>query len=59
MSTCCEEYASDDFTMLELVFAPCTPQAGADRNWIAATDDEIIEENEDVDPAYVEIFLRG
>ena len=43
MSTCCEEYASDDFTMLELVFAPCTPQAGADRNWIAATDDEIIE----------------
>jgi 15-cis-phytoene desaturase len=43
MSTCCNEYASDDASMLELVFAPCTPQVGADRNWIAASDDEIIE----------------
>lgn len=43
MSTCCEEYASDDASMLELVFAPCTPQVGADRNWIAASDEEIIE----------------
>lgn len=43
MSTCVEEYASDDQTMLELVFAPCTEQAGADRNWIAASDDEIID----------------
>merc|ERR1712232_684293 len=29
--------------MLELVFAPCTPEAGADRNWIASSDEEIIE----------------
>lgn len=43
MSTCCEEYASDDASMLELVFAPCTPQVGADRNWIAASDEEIIQ----------------
>lgn len=43
MSTCCDEYASDDASMLELVFAPCTPQVGADRNWIAASDEEIIE----------------
>jgi 15-cis-phytoene desaturase len=43
MSTCCDEYASNDKSMLELVFAPCTPQVGADRNWIAASDEEIIE----------------
>eukprot|EP00526_Cylindrotheca_closterium_P005686 CAMPEP_0113645660 /NCGR_PEP_ID=MMETSP0017_2-20120614/24078_1 /TAXON_ID=2856 /ORGANISM="Cylindrotheca closterium" /LENGTH=564 /DNA_ID=CAMNT_0000557429 /DNA_START=766 /DNA_END=2460 /DNA_ORIENTATION=- /assembly_acc=CAM_ASM_000147 len=43
MSTCCDEYASDEASMLELVFAPCTPQVGADRNWIAASDEEIIE----------------
>lgn len=43
MSTCCDEYASEDASMLELVFAPCTPQVGADRNWIAASDEEIIE----------------
>lgn len=43
MSTCCEEYASDDTSMLELVFAPCTPDVGADRNWIAASDQEIID----------------
>jgi 15-cis-phytoene desaturase len=43
MSVCCEEYASDKVSMLELVFAPCSEAAGADRNWIAASDDEIIE----------------
>jgi len=43
MSTCCNEYASDNASMLELVFAPCTPKFGADRNWIAASDDEIIQ----------------
>eukprot|EP00980_Cylindrotheca_fusiformis_P001067 scaffold293_cov135-Cylindrotheca_fusiformis.AAC.7 len=42
MSTCCDEYASSDASMLELVFAPCTPAVGADRNWIAATDEEIV-----------------
>jgi len=42
MSTCCAEYASDTNSMLELVFAPCSPTAGSDKNWIAATDDEIV-----------------
>jgi 15-cis-phytoene desaturase len=43
MSVCCEEYASDKTSMLELVFAPCSEAAGADRNWIAASDEEIID----------------
>jgi len=43
MSTCCAEYASDDKSMLELVFAPCSPVAGSKKNWVAAGDDEIIE----------------
>ena len=42
MSICCEEYA-DDRTMLELVFAPVTPETGASRNWLAASDDEVVE----------------
>mmetsp|Transcript_1406 Transcript_1406/g.2753 ORF Transcript_1406/g.2753 Transcript_1406/m.2753 type:complete len:620 (-) Transcript_1406:40-1899(-) len=43
MSTCCEEYANDDRSMLELVFAPCSPDAGSPVNWIAKSDDEIVE----------------
>jgi len=43
MSTCCDEYASETQSMVELVFAPCTKEAGADRNWIAATDAEIVD----------------
>jgi len=43
MSTCCEEHASDTSSMLELVFAPATEAVGADRNWIAASDEEIID----------------
>merc|ERR1711966_178456 len=43
MSTCCEEYASETASMLELVFAPATQAVGADRNWIASSDEEIIE----------------
>ena len=43
MSTCCEEYASETASMLELVFAPATEAVGADRNWIASSDEEIIE----------------
>ena len=42
MSICCEEYASDE-TMLELVFAPVTPETGASRNWLAASDDEVVD----------------
>jgi 15-cis-phytoene desaturase len=43
MSTCCEEYASETASMLELVFAPATEEVGADRNWIGASDEEIID----------------
>ena len=43
MSTTCKEYASDDESMLELVFAPCSPIAGGSINWIAKTDEEIID----------------
>lgn len=47
MSTCCEEYASDDKSMLELVFAPCSPEATAEgsvaKNWMACDDDEIFD----------------
>merc|ERR1711968_395703 len=47
MSTCCEEYASSDRSMLELVFAPCSPEATSDavasKNWMACDDQEIFE----------------
>ena len=43
MSTCCKEYASDTESMLELVFAPCSPIAGGKVNWIGKSDEEIIE----------------
>eukprot|EP00523_Entomoneis_sp_CCMP467_P009291 CAMPEP_0168722618 /NCGR_PEP_ID=MMETSP0724-20121128/2691_1 /TAXON_ID=265536 /ORGANISM="Amphiprora sp., Strain CCMP467" /LENGTH=585 /DNA_ID=CAMNT_0008769297 /DNA_START=99 /DNA_END=1856 /DNA_ORIENTATION=- len=43
MSVCCEEYASDTNSMLELVFAPCSTDAGADRNWMAASDEDIVQ----------------
>jgi 15-cis-phytoene desaturase len=43
MSTTCDEYASDTESMLELVFAPCSPEAGSDTNWIAKTDEEIVD----------------
>jgi 15-cis-phytoene desaturase len=43
MSNCCAEYASDERSMLELVFAPCSPEAGSPINWIAKPDLEIID----------------
>ncbi|KAK3234229.1 hypothetical protein CYMTET_55509 [Cymbomonas tetramitiformis] len=42
MSTTCKEYADPDRSMLELVFAPCSPEAGSKVNWIAKPDEEII-----------------
>eukprot|EP00747_Dinoflagellata_sp_TGD_P029565 gnl/TRDRNA2_/TRDRNA2_133988_c2_seq1.p1 gnl/TRDRNA2_/TRDRNA2_133988_c2~~gnl/TRDRNA2_/TRDRNA2_133988_c2_seq1.p1 ORF type:complete len:392 (+),score=77.04 gnl/TRDRNA2_/TRDRNA2_133988_c2_seq1:71-1177(+) len=42
MSTTCKEYASNT-SMLELVFAPCSPMAGGSKNWIAKPDEEIID----------------
>nr|AUE44555.1 phytoene desaturase [Prymnesium parvum] len=43
MSTTCKEYFDDEKSMLELVFAPCSPLAGGNVNWIAKTDEEIID----------------
>ena len=42
MSNCCAEYASET-SMLELVFAPCSLEAGSPINWIAKSDSEIID----------------
>ena len=42
MSTTCKEYQDDSKSMLELVFAPCSPIAGGNVNWIAKSDEEII-----------------
>ena len=43
MSNNCEEYADEKRSMLELVFAPCSPEAGSSINWIAKTDSEIVD----------------
>mmetsp|Transcript_93719 Transcript_93719/g.268198 ORF Transcript_93719/g.268198 Transcript_93719/m.268198 type:complete len:240 (-) Transcript_93719:118-837(-) len=43
MSTCCREYASSEASMLELVFAPCSPKAGGNVNWIAKSDEKIVD----------------
>lgn len=42
MSVTCKEYADEKKSMLELVFAPCSPLAGGKINWLARTDEEII-----------------
>ena len=43
MSTCCKEYHDSERSMLELVFAPCAAIAGSSVNWIAKSDEEIVE----------------
>jgi 15-cis-phytoene desaturase len=43
MSVTCKEYYDPDKSMLELVFAPCSPIAGGNTNWIAKSDEEIID----------------
>merc|ERR1712070_1005419 len=43
MSTTCKEYEDPNKSMLELVFAPCSPIAGGSVNWIAKSDEDIIE----------------
>lgn len=43
MSTTCKEYRDEERSMLELVFAPCSPIAGGDVNWISKSDEQIIE----------------
>jgi len=43
MSTTCKEYYDEERSMLELVFAPCSPIAGGNTNWITKSDEEIIE----------------
>ena len=42
MSECCKEYENKEKTMLELVFAPCDAQSGAEVNWIKKSDEEIV-----------------
>ena len=43
MSNNCAEYADDKRSMLELVFAPCSPDAGSPINWIAKSDSDIVD----------------
>merc|ERR1712176_500749 len=43
MSVTCKEYYDPNQSMLELVFAPCSPIAGGNTNWIGKTDEEIID----------------
>ena len=43
MSRNCAEYRDEERSILELVFAPCSPEAGSPVNWIAKTDDEIVD----------------
>mmetsp|Transcript_14786 Transcript_14786/g.34203 ORF Transcript_14786/g.34203 Transcript_14786/m.34203 type:complete len:617 (+) Transcript_14786:178-2028(+) len=43
MSVTCKEYYDPDQSMLELVFAPCSPIAGGNTNWISKTDEQIID----------------
>ena len=43
MSTCCNEYHDSERSMLELVFAPCAAIAGSSVNWIAKSDEEIVQ----------------
>ena len=42
MSVTCKEYYDPNKSMLELVFAPCSPIAGGKVNWISKSDEEII-----------------
>ena len=42
MSTTCKEHYDPDKSMLELVFAPCSPLAGGKINWVSKSDEEII-----------------
>jgi len=43
MSVTCKEYYDPEKSMLELVFAPCSPIAGGNTNWISKTDEQIID----------------
>jgi 15-cis-phytoene desaturase len=42
MSVTCKEYYDPEKSMLELVFAPCSPLAGGNTNWMTKSDEEII-----------------
>lgn len=43
MSVTCKEYYDPEKSMLELVFAPCSPLAGGNVNWMGKSDEEIID----------------
>jgi len=42
LSTCCKEHRDDARSMIALIFAPCSPVAGSDVNWITKSNDEIV-----------------
>jgi len=42
MSVTCKEYYDPEKSMLELVFAPCSPLAGGNTNWMTKSDEDII-----------------
>jgi len=43
MSVTCKEYYDPERSMLELVFAPCSPLAGGNVNWMSQPDEAIID----------------
>ena len=43
MARTCKEYDNGKGSMLELVFAPCSPIAGGKINWIKKSNDEIVQ----------------
>jgi len=44
MSKSCREYEdADGRGVMEMVFAPCTIEAGADRDWLKCSDEEIVD----------------
>jgi 15-cis-phytoene desaturase len=42
MSRSCQEYYSEEKSMLELVFAPVTPEVGGSSNWLAKSDGDVV-----------------
>mmetsp|Transcript_4719 Transcript_4719/g.14993 ORF Transcript_4719/g.14993 Transcript_4719/m.14993 type:complete len:588 (+) Transcript_4719:107-1870(+) len=42
MSRTCKEYYDEEKSMLELVFAPVTPEVGGSSNWLAKSDGDVV-----------------
>lgn len=43
MSKSVREYRDEDRSMLELIFAPCTREAGAEKDYLKCSDDDIVD----------------